>query len=499
MDFILRDYQERGVQLTVDALLNTKRICLAAPMGTGKSVIELAAQEQVPGSWIVTPRVEIIQGMMKKLGYEYSSEAKLLAAAWAYKITTPVRLRNALLKGELHDLPTGLIIDEGHHIEAETYQQILLCVGRIGVVLLTASPFRGTPNSTARFRETWGAPEWLLTYREAIEKGYMSLPVMQTVPLVDDDVIEISNGELQISSIEAATRVRMESIVELLARWFDPKTLRWDKPTIVSMPSTNLVMDLKERLDRAGIPSDYVVQDSSYNERQEAFKTTLACETLLIQINVVSEGVDLPLRRLVDCSPTLSPVKWIQQVGRITRPGGEGEYYCTNRNLLRHAYLFDGTLPAQPILQAQEAFVFPSKRAGSRVVGLEALGRLKPATVELKCGVQVTTYAVSTNEGGKTTEHFVILHPRFQLPIWAKKENVRKQDGTLDYGRWVACQAPSDLQGFASLAPKAVSEKQLAWWKRCAGYFGLDAESVPTRKTFQILPVLGDLNLPLRG
>jgi len=801
----LRSYQEQGVDLASDTLAKRERACFAAPMGTGKSVIELAIQSRGEHYWIVTPRVEIIKGMLEKKGLTFDNEQDLLDMAWALKITTPIRLRNALIAGRLTVLPSGLIIDEGHHIEAETYQQILLCCGKIGVVLFTATPFRGTPKSTQSFRETWGEPKWLLTYNDAVKQGFMKLPVMKTVPLVDDDLIEIgSNGELMISSIEAATKVRLHSIVDLIEacyRFHEDRYCGFDKPTIVSLPSTNLVHMLEEACIRKGIHVAVVTQETPYKKRQEAFESTLKCATVLLQINVVSEGVDLPLRRLIDASPTLSPVKWTQQVGRITRPTDDDAEYlclaegtpiltdagwvaiedvntdhlvwdgvdwvshdgvlctgvkpvvavkgvhmtpqhkvftdegmieawqlrnqqlsgkyladgrflpssitqtlsasadvaencpsitgtsnradlrnvngashklrdlvpgltlgptshfelgtqqrmlcvdalirridsmavmedggslfalsglktlcglsstylpskaastlsypliesttiadtnrgtyvtqlevslaatpaaeelsrkkvsaaitestgllsrcesytpkaqpcvrsgvstvlaqapsgrfckvydivnagprhryqagplivanCTNRNLFRHAYVLEGIMPSSAILQAQGAFPLPSSRAGSRVVGLEALGRLKPATVRLGSGLQVTTYAVSTTQENRVVEYFAILHPRFPDPVWAKRVDTKDELGQRVYGRWQATEPPKDLQGFASIAPKAISEKQEAWWSRSAKNFGLDAETKPTRKEFQILPVLKDLQLRL--
>jgi hypothetical protein len=215
----------------------------------------------------------------------------------------------------------------------------------------------------------------------------------------------------------------------------------------------------------------------------------------LLHINIVSEGVDLPLRRLVDLSPTMSPVKWAQQLGRITRPTKEQpEYVCTNRNLLRHAYILGTVIPSSAAAAAERAFP-RTERAHARVLGLEAIGRFKPASTRLLSGAYVYTYSLSVVAGVIVVEYCALVHPTAD-PVWASRVN-GEVDGKRTYGRWVQCDPPVDLKGFASKAPSQPSEKQLNWWKRSAARHGLDPEQTVDRKSFTALPVLSDLGLRL--
>ena len=130
-----------------------------------------------------------------------------------------------------------------------------------------------------------------------------------------------------------------------------------------------------------------VVGGTPGEQRRAAFAATAARRAALVQVSVVSEGVDLPgLRRLVDCRPTLSPVYWLQCLGRIRRPVPSGEpppeYICTNRNLSRHCYLLEGMLPLAAVREAQGAFETPSRRMGIRVVGLVP-GLIVPSREEM--------------------------------------------------------------------------------------------------------------------
>jgi hypothetical protein len=179
------------------------------------------------------------------------------------------------------------------------------------------------------------------------------------------------------------------------------------------------------------------------------------------------------------------------------RPNLRPLYLCTNRNLLRHGYLLEGVLPTAKLIESQTLFGGPSRRAGTRVVGLEAIGRFKPIDLPLASGLQGLIYAVSTTEGHRVIDYAAIMHPAREELIWARRETAKREDGTKDYGTWARCPEPESLQGFGSLPPAQVTEKQANWWKRSAKRWGLDATAEVNRKNFQALPILESLRLRL--
>lgn len=511
MKFQLRPFQDAIAEDALAFFRTAKpgdRRLYASPTGTGKSVVELAIIERLKADgrtpWLVTPRVEIIAGMLDKMSVDVREmgEAALVEAAWERGITTPIRLRNCMLDGRGPNVDS-LVIDEAHHDLAETYSQLHLLTGRCPVVGLTATPYRGTPKGTAAFREIWGEPVWGITLPEAVQEGYVAFPECHIVPLVDDDKFDVSSGDFTVASVTKGTASRLHEIAAFLRGWVGADG-GIHRPSMVSLPGTELAGTLRELCQGEGIPTVVVTGTTNAADRKTAFDACVSGDAILIQINVVSEGVDLPIRRLLDCSPTLSPVRWLQQVGRITRPTRPGEpapsYVCTNRNLLRHAYLMEGMIPRCVLADAQAAFPKTSARAAAgRVIGLEAVGRLKPASVPLASGLDCYLYAMSAVTGGRVTQYAVIVHPERVDPVWASRTNERGPDGiTATYGRWRPCDPPSDLTGFASLAPSQVTEKQLQWWQRSARSRGLDPTIEPDRKQFAILPVLSDLRIDLR-
>ncbi len=461
--------------------------------------------EACPGGWLVTPRVEIIRGFLEKLGVDCAdwSEELVVAYAWLHhRITTPIRLRNRLASGSILDRPPYVILDEAHHDISDSWQELQTYLGRVPRVGLTATPFRGTPKSTAEFLKQWGDEiTWILTLKQASEGGYLAVPTPSIWPLVDDDKIEVVNGDIHVKAAGAAVKGRIGEVVERCLPFVGGAEM-WDRPTMFSVPTIEVAGLLATALNNAGLPAISVTQETSGKDRVAAFKATVACTAALVQIAVVSEGVDLPIRRLIDLAPTLSPVRWLQLCGRITRPTPAGEpppeYICCCRNLARHCYLYEGLMPAKYIAVAQAAFP-PSKREGMRAIGLEAVGKFKAAELPLRDGLKGSMYSITAMEGFKRTDYCVLLHPCNSEPVIASRSSTRAEDGTMAWGRWARCAELPELIGFASASNQPLTDKMSAWWKRSANNFGLDAEAKVTKKSFAALPVLADLRARLNS
>lgn len=492
----LRDYQILAVSDARRWIAQAKpgdKKCYAAPTGSGKSIIELTLLEQLPRWLLITPRIEIIRGMLEKLNLPVpKSDESVVDVAWEQRITTPIRLRNKLARGEMTWQPEGLLIDEGHHAEADTYQEVDIMLDRVPAICFTATPYCGSAKATIAFKNKWGKPTWAITYSQAAQREYISIPRCTVQPLVNDDIIEVQNGEFQISRLTEETCSAAEGIVELCKQFFNGSNV--DRPTIVSLPSKECCYTIAAIFKSHGLPAEVITEETK--GRQEILRRCLAGECFLLQINVISEGVDAPFRRLVDCRATMSPRLFVQQLGRIMRPTDiPPEYICTNRNLERFCYLLDGILPSDTIIQAQTAFDGGvSSRFASRVLGLETLGRFKPAELPLKDGTTGIMYNLQAIEGAKVVEYAVLISPTKPDPIIARKIIPINPDGTRSYKtKWEECELPEDLIGYASAGNTSLTQPMKNWWDKSAESRGLDPFATVTRKNFQALPVLSDL------
>jgi hypothetical protein len=268
---------------------------------------------------------------------------------------------------------------------------------------------------------------------------------------------------------------------------------------VFALPGSESCRRFQHELNSRGLPAVSVSASTARFERAGIFRAVTEGIVALLHINIVSEGIDLPLRRFVDLSPTMSPVNWVQKLGRITRPVRDGEpppeYICTNRNTFRHAYALEGCVPLSAIVDTEKAFG-PTQRAHSRVLGLEAIGRFKPVAVKLLSGPNAYVYALSTLANGIVVEYCCLVHPTME-PVWAAKVNTVGEDGKRKYGSWAQCEPPLDLRGFSSVGPRELTEKQMRWWDRAARRHGLDPEQDVNKKSFQALPVLSDLGVRL--
>lgn len=501
LGFTLRFYQKRALDDIIQRVTsaeNGRRFLYAGPTGVGKSVIELAANDHLGTSFLITPRLEIITGMLQKKGHKDVADwslNRLIETAYSYRISTPVRFRNLLAKGE-HKYSTDiLIVDECHHEEADTYQQISAYLPRLKWVGLTATPFRGTPKSSKSFLDRWeDTIRWIIRVPEAIRAGVIALPNVYFWPICNDDEIEVVNGEFRAVSAEAEGVSRLGSLVDNIKRanWYNG--VEFDKATMVAVSTQDMVNDLVERLNAAGLPAIGVTQDTVRALRNKYFADCENRKLILVQIDVVSEGVDLKIDRLIDYKPTMSPVRWKQQIGRIERPGGIKEYYCTNRNLERFCYLYEGMIPPAYVAQAQQVFGAPTKRSGVRAFGMEEIGRFKPSKIEFKngcVGELYTLFSIDRTEDGSTytkTEYSVLVHPSHDI-LYGKKVTIN-DNGSPKYSPWVRVDALPDLTGYQSISNQQLTEKQIAKWNQCAAAYGLDASKPPTRKTIQALFLL---------
>ena len=478
------------------------------------ATIHRTLREHQIDSMIVTPSLEIARGILANyFGVKNAptGDESFFDLAMTFGVGTPTRLRNRMIDGRVA-VPDVILVDEVHHaIEDSEVAGCNFSLGPASVWLgFTATPYRGTPAGTKALRDAWGDPFLLLTYPEAVAEGACVVPSVEIVPLVDDDLVKIVGGEFQDKAASAAVASKVDALAAIVARYAPERepaegsvtraTRSFDLPTMVSVPSTDCVGELVSALDRLGIDAYPITQATNAEGRARAFAACKARTACLVQIKVVSEGVDLPwLGRLIDARPMVSPVAWLQQLGRLTRPGhGPKHYVCVCRNVERHAYLLQGAIPRSAVAAAQAAFATPSKRAAGRIVGLEALGRLKPIPLPLAGGVTSSYFSVWRLEKGTRVKYAIIHDPATDEPLVARAVDQVVAGEEPVWGKWELAALPTDFEGFAtSKRSGAATDKAKAAWKRMARKVGLDPEHDPKGRDLDALFMLHHLGVSL--
>lgn len=505
-----REYQTAAVEDGVQALTRRAPAPLyAAPTGSGKGLCLAMLLDRVPGLLLVVPNLPIALGVYEKLtgdaGIWEEAEPVQRRKTEAARIYTDKRALTAARKG---DLPwvMSVAIDEAHHSSADTTRSLLDLLGNPPMLGYTATPYRGTPAGTTDLRGMYpGGIVTVLTLRSAVDQRFVSLPEFRTLPLLDDEEIDVKDGEFVIKSVESAIGSRVGQLAEILEGHYDRAAGLFLRPTTVVLPGLGGVEVVREAFEAAGLPTVTVVADT--RNRARLFADTLARRSVLLQVRAVGEGVDLALRTMFDLSPTMSPVLWMQRVGRIMRPTDEAPptYYSCCHNLLRHGYLFEGLIPRASFTEARTAWGAdwkPSRRTMTRALGNTGFGRFAPTEVPLAGGGHAFLYALKAPTG--LDSYAALLLPHHPEPVYfhrrdaltGREAQFEPRPGVVvrypekEYGRWTTLPAMPELTGCLSYPPDAIGPGALAWWQKDAARVGLDAAHTPDRKQFTLLPIL---------
>lgn len=152
--------QQHAVAYAVSA----KRGIISMPTGTGKShvIARLIARLNVR-TLIVVPTLELKNQLSEDLTAIFGQ-------------TTAIRVENidsnALKSLTAFDM---LIVDEGHHSAAKTYQKLNKSVWK-GIYyrfFMTATPFRNQSHENLLFEAIAGQVIYQLSYKDAVKKGYI--------------------------------------------------------------------------------------------------------------------------------------------------------------------------------------------------------------------------------------------------------------------------------------------------------------------------------------
>lgn len=476
----------------------------SSPTGSGKGVIEVAVLDAVRTRGVhcglLCPTPDIALSVAAKHADAPAdlldlSDAKQRKALRELHIwPSVVAYLNAVADGSIEPYD-ALILDEGHHGIAETYTQALGMSAR--VVLLTATPYRGTARATRDLYAEFGEPRTIYTEAETIALGRTSMPTFVPAGLLDDDKLAIDKGEFADKAVERATLKQIERYVDYVDR-----TRREGRFGVLVLPTVKTVEAFCQMWNAEGdrLEALQITAKTTRRARTEAYEQARRGEALLVTVGVLTEGWDERVEDLWVARPWISPVAWRQCVGRAMRPGVDGVVHELTRNLERHSYLFAGIMPSSTVREAQTVFGEPSKRsmaATGKRLDLEALERFKPFEFPLAdgtYGVAYTLFDTSTwrpdpSTGARMHREMVLLAIPHTTEIWA-------------YERWHwrdkwrrVRDVPEDLTGYNTSQKRyPLSDPMREWYGNQALSIGLDPTWADTERmtgrVFQVFAAL---------
>lgn len=502
----LRNYQKKAItEVAKFWTSKDNHMLIISPMASGKGIIQLEILKN-RNSCILCTKISIMRNYLKELGYDTStlSQDGIIKLGVENRIFTYTRYRNMLIEND--DLHFDLIvIDEAHHWfdENQIPKQIEEMEYGSKYIGFTATPWRGNGIEQRDFDDMWERKYTAITIQELINMGYWTLPELHVIPLLDNSKYKIHNGEFSTAYMEY--KIKDSNSINKLCDYIKEN----DKPgaSIVRVSGVVIALEVLAGLQKLDIDSEIITSKTPEKERGEILKRLENGEIVLVQINVISEGFDLPaIRNLYDFAPTNRPGNWFQFFGRVVRPykNKTKHYVCFCRNLEQHAYLLSGLIPNHKFKDIQSGFKNPwvnIRRSFNPKLG-EKLCHCKPMIYKTKSGIWGNFFNFEIE--GKTKKwNIIIIYKHMEpIPIVAHREICKTEFGNYDYAgasRYSKIK-PDRLLNITEFKTckynVPITPKMRNWWHRSCDKFGLAPleEYEPNSREFGILPVLNDLN-----
>jgi len=333
---VLREYQAESVQLVMEcyqdfqsALLSgdneliekTRFEMLVLATGAGKTCIfsEVIKRLGVP-AMVLAHRDDLLNqaidkytqikpdAICGKVGGKYNDLGGELTVASVASACKPARLKKLTQFGYAF-----IVVDEGHHMAANSYKTVLAAFPYAFVLVVTATPDRldGKPVIEK-------APLMKLELPALVKMGYLATPRARAIRTeVNLDKVGTTAGDFNQEQLSDAvdTPARNRLIVESWQEHARGRATIGFCVTIVHAES------LCYTFNDYGIACEVVVGGTSEEERIAIYKRLRTGETkVLLSIQVLTEGFDEPcVSCIIMARPTKSRALYVQCVGRGAR------------------------------------------------------------------------------------------------------------------------------------------------------------------------------------
>lgn len=342
----LREYQKRDVDALRAAFRRSRRILYVLPTGGGKTVsfchIISNAAQRGKRTYVVVHRQELVGQTSDKL-YQYGTPHGIVrpgVSASPRELVQVCMVQTLARRLDKLPEPDFLVVDEGHHAAAGTWEKILARWPRAFVLLVTATPERLDGKGLAPF-----ADEMIVgpSVSELIREGYLAKPRVFAPSNLDLEGVHVVRGDYD--QAEVAERVRKSQIVGDAVKHY--RDICGGKPAIAFCVNIEEAKKTAEQFRAAGFNSVAIDGNTEDWQRKGALKGLATGSVHVVtSCNLISEGFDCPgVYAAILLRPTKSLAMYLQQVGRALRPFPGKE----NAIILDHVgNVFDHGMPDAP-------------------------------------------------------------------------------------------------------------------------------------------------------
>ena len=336
-DSQLRDYQIENKRKIYNAWQLHKSVMLQMPTGTGKTRLFVsivrdlhywgALHKQAVKILILAHRQELIEQISETLGYTYHQAHGIIMSNNVEHKKLPVQVGSVptlvrrISRWEDKDFDI-IIIDEAHHVKADSYKRIIKQYPKARLLGVTATPYRlngaGFHPEFEKLIISWPISQF-------IERGYLCDYLYYSIRPDSDLQSEIDTMKIDrydgdyLDSEMMHVMDRGEIRAKIVNTYLK---FAKGKKGIVYTVNKEHNRHLKEQFIAAGITSEVVDSDTPKDERNRIVESFRKGEIdILCNVNIFSEGFDCPDIEFVQLArPTKSLAMYLQQVGRGLRP-----------------------------------------------------------------------------------------------------------------------------------------------------------------------------------
>ena len=308
-DDTLRGYQQDNKQKIYDALERVNSVMLQMPTGTGKtrlfvSIIKDIFQysrdnKQVLKVLVLVHRTELIDQIDEELGFRYNLAHGIIQAGEKERKIYPIQLASVQTLGRRLDKWTDkefdfIIVDEAHHVKADSYQKIIKTFPRAKLLGVTATPVRLNGHGfTDIFDELIVSP----SVKQFINDGYLSQYEYYSVARSSfiqqeiDGIKKFSQGDFAESELERVCdndRIRAQVVKTYLDFANNKKGIVY---TVNKEHNKNLCKEFNEK----GVHAVAIDSDTPKELREKYIQQFRRGDFQIIcNVNLFTEGFDCP-------------------------------------------------------------------------------------------------------------------------------------------------------------------------------------------------------------
>lgn len=338
-DSSLRPYQQKAKQEIFESWDKVNSVMFQMPTGTGKTrlftsiihdINEYSIQrKEAVKILIIAHRTELIDQIDESLeryevahGIIAGSKKKDKDHKLPVQVASIQTLTNVHNIGDAENLNAQfVIIDEAHHALAATYKKLWKIYPDAKFLGVTATPWRMNHQS---FTDLFDTIILSMPIKDFIKQGYLS--TYKYFSLRDDSPIKKTIGDIEIDRFGEYKEASMEEKMDigairaqLLNSYL---TFAKGKRGIIYAININHAKHICQEYQDAGfnvVSIDSKTPATVRKDLVEKFKNKQI--DIIVNVDVFSEGFDCPDIEFIQLArPTLSLVKYLQQVGRGLRP-----------------------------------------------------------------------------------------------------------------------------------------------------------------------------------